>query len=222
MEAERKQKLLRTIKKLQAYQDLQNEMGRLTAAFNFHEKEKVLSHFAWNQPDVSVEYADEGRFEGEEAVRAILEALLGKPPKPGEMLDMQLTTPMIEVADDLETAKCLWWCPGAGAAAGEGKEAQAIWAWGQVAVDFLQNSGEWKVWHLHYFRLFKCDYKKGWTEDTSMNHRPNTALHPLAGPVTYHHPYSPDSVREGIPSMPLPYGTYTEKDRFWELNRDKR
>lgn len=222
MDQERKANLLRSIKKLQVYHELQNEMGRMTAAFNFHEEEKVLSHFAWSHPDVSVEYADEGVFKGETSVRKIINILLGQPEKPGEMLDMQLTTPMIEVADDLQTAKCLWWCPGAGAVIEEGNDPKAIWAWGQIAVDFIREEDRWKVWHLHYFRLIKCDYKKGWTEDTSMIHRSNTAIDPHAESTTYHNPYSPFSVREGIPSMPLPYETYTEKDRHWELNRDKR
>lgn len=39
----------------------------------------------------------------------------GAKPEPGEMPDMQLTTPIIEIIDDLKTAKCVWWMPGAGA-----------------------------------------------------------------------------------------------------------
>ncbi len=217
----RKKNLFLNIQKLQAYHELQNEMGRLTAAFNFHQKDKVLSFFALDLSDVAIEYADEGLFEGREAVEACIDILLGEPLKEGEMLDMQLTTPMIEVADDLQTAKCLWWCPGAGSLVQEGKDPQAIWAWGQVAVDFIHINDSWKVWHLHYFRFIKCDYHKGWVDDTTMIHRPNTALHPLSKPTTYHNPYSPNSVREGLPSMPLPYETYTEEDRFWELNRNK-
>lgn len=156
------------------------------------------------------------------AVEAVLDMLLGKPAEPGEMLDMQLTTPMIEVADDLRTAKCVWWCPGAGARKDE-EGAHAIWVWGQVAADFIfTEKREWKVWHLHYFRFIKCAYEKGWVEDTSMIHRANTAMHPESLPGTYHNPYSPLSVREGIPAMPLPYQTYRKEDRYWELSRDKR
>ena len=222
VETERKKALFRKLNKLEAYHEIQNEMGRLIAAFNFHQKEEVKAHFAWEMEDMAVEYADEGRFEGKEAVEAVLDMLLGEPAKPGEMLDMQLTTPMIEVAEDLQTARCLWWCPGAGAVRKDG-EAQAIWAWGQVAVDFIYTEQkEWKVWHLHYFRFIRCSYEKGWVEDTSMINRLNTPMHPLSQPGTYHNPYSPLSIRDGIPAMPLPYETYQKEDRFWELNRDKR
>ena len=218
---ERKRALLEKMNQLEAYHQIQNEMGRVTAAFNFHQKEEVLKHFALELKDVSLEYADEGRFEGEKAVRAILDELLGEPARPGEMLDLQLTTPIIEVAEDLKTAKCLWWCPGAWAVV-EGEEPEAIWAWGQVAVDFICLQDEWKIWHLHYFRLIRCSYEKGWVEDVSRINRLNTPMNPLAMPATYHNPYSPLSIRDGIPCAPRPYAGYTEADRFWELNRDKR
>jgi len=38
------------------------------------------------------------------------------------MTDIQLTTPMIEVAEDGETAEGVWWCPGAGAILREGQD----------------------------------------------------------------------------------------------------
>ena len=76
-ERNRKEELLLALNKLEAYHEIQNEMGRLTAAFNFHQKERVREHFAMELADVSLEYADEGRFEGPEAVDAALEELLG-------------------------------------------------------------------------------------------------------------------------------------------------
>jgi hypothetical protein len=221
IERERKEELLRKLGKLEAYHQIQNEMGRTVAAFNFHQKDAVLSKFALDLADVSLEYADEGRFVGPKAVEAILEQILGGEAAPGEMMDMQLTTPIIEVADDLKTAKCVWWCPGAGAIA-EDENPQAIWAWGQLAVDFILQAETWKIWHLHYFRLIRCSYEKGWVEDISRINRLNTAMHPLAEPTTYHNPYSPLSIREGLPCAPRPYRKYADADRFWELNRDKR
>ena len=218
---ERKKELLLALNKLEAYHQIQNEMGRLTAAFNFHDRDQVLSHFALEKEDVSLEYADEGRFEGPEAVRAIVDQLIGGEAKPGEMTDMQLTTPMIEVAGDGQTAKCVWWCPGAGAVTDE-EGAHALWLWGQIAADFICIDETWKVWHLHYFRFIRCSYEKGWVEDLSMVNRANTPMHPMSLPTTYHNPYSPLSIRDGVPCMPMPYETYTAADRYWELNRDKR
>lgn len=216
----RKKELLKNIAKLEAYQEIQNEMGRTVAAFNFREAEKVLSHFALEKEDVSLEYADEGVFEGKEAVTTIINEVVGKEVKPGEMLDIQLTTPMIEVADDLQTAKAVWWCPGAGALTDEEKDPDAIWAWGMIGADFVVEDGSWKLWHFHYFRYIKCLYEKGWAEDTSLINRPNTPVHPMAKPVTYHNPYSPLSVREAIPACPRPYETH-EGNCKWMLEKDK-
>ena len=97
---ERKKALLLKINKLDAYTEIQNTMGRMIAAVNFRQKDEVLKYFALEMEDVSLEYADEGVFEGKEAVEAGIEYLLGKEIKPGEMIDLQLTTPIIEVADD--------------------------------------------------------------------------------------------------------------------------
>lgn len=219
IDMERKQRLLANMQRVEAYHEIQNEMGRLVAALNFRQADAVLSHFALDREDVSLEYADEGVFEGANAVTAIVKEVVGAEAKPGEMLDMQLTTPMIEVAGDMKTARAVWWCPGAGAITREDAGPMAIWAWGMVAADFLLENNVWKVWHLHYFRYIKCSYEKGWVEDTSMINRLNTPVHPLAKPTTYHNPYSPLSVREAIPACPRPYETYTGAD--WMLNKDK-
>ena len=218
---ERKEKLLNKIKRLEAYHEIQNTMGRLTVALNFQLADQILSYFALDKEDVSLEYADEGVFEGKKAVEAAVRELIVHPNEKGYMLDMQLTTPMIEVAEDVKTAKALWWCPGIGALPKAGKDPQALWYWGMVGVDFILEQEEWKVWHLHYFRFVRCDYHAGWVEDTSLINRLNTPMHPLAKPSTYHNPYHPLSIREGIPAAPRPYSCYEDSDQNWMLNKDK-
>ncbi|MCR5794567.1 MAG: nuclear transport factor 2 family protein [Solobacterium sp.] len=218
---ERKKQLLLKINKLDAYTEIQNTMGRMIAAVNFRRKDDVYRYFASELEDVSLEYADEGVFTGPEAVRAGIAHLLGEEIKPGEMIDLQLTTPVIEVAGDCMSARAVWWSPGAASVLREGQDPQALWVWGDFAVDFVYIHEEWKIRHLHYFTLIKCDYHKGWVEDTSLINRPNTAMHPLAQPSTWHHPYHPKAVRFGIPAAPYPYDTDREEDRYWMLRNDK-
>lgn len=217
--AERKASLVDAVKRLQAYEEIQNNMGRLMAAFNFRQADKVLSHFALERPDVWLEFADEGVFEGPDAIRQIIGETVGAPVKAGEMLDLQLNTPIVEVARDLRTAKGVWWSPGGGAIPQDEGLPKAIWYFGMVAVDFICVDDTWKIWHMHWFRFIKCSYEKGWVEDTSMINRPNTPIHPLAKPTTHHNPYSPLSIRDGIPAAPRPYDTWT--DSGWMLERDK-
>ena len=59
---ERKTALLNAMQKLEAYRQIQNEMGRAVAAFNFRQADRLLSFFALDREDVSLEYADEGVF----------------------------------------------------------------------------------------------------------------------------------------------------------------
>lgn len=216
---DRRARVLASLRRLKAYQTIQNEMGRVIVAVNFREPQKVLERFALELPDVSLEYADEGVFTGSEAVTAIVTELVGGEPQPGEMVDLQLTTPIIEIAEDEQSARCVWWCPGAGAIRSPEGEPAAIWVWGMVAADFVPSGGTWKVWHLHYFRYIKCSYERGWVEDTSMINRPNIPVNPLASPSTYHNPYSPLCIRDGVPAAPRPYATFD--DVGWMLERDK-
>ena len=218
---ERKDRLFRSMRKLEAYRIIQNEMGRVTAAFNFRQPEPILARFALDRPEVSLEYCDEGRFEGPEAVARKIREVVGAPQKPGELVDLQLTTPMIEIAEDLSSARCLWWIQGIGSLPREGRDPQPIWIWGQAAADFIPEENTWKLLRLHYFRLIKCDYHKGWVEDTSMRNRLNTPLDPEAKACSYHNPYGPQAIREGLPCPPKPYGTAEDGCRFWELDRNK-
>lgn len=215
---ERKEKVLNTMKQLSAYSEVQNLMGRCAAAVNFKMTHRVLGYFS-DRDDISCEIADEGLFEGPEAVEAVLGIFLGEKPVPGDMLDIQLTSPMIEVAGDLRTAKGVWWTAGAASQPREGQDPQPLWVWGAVAADFICENNEWKLWHVHYFRWIKCDYHQGWVEDTSLVNRLNTAYHPLSKPSTYHNPFTPFSIRDGIPPCPRPYETW--EDDGWMLCRDK-
>jgi hypothetical protein len=218
---DRKKQFLLNIEKLNAYTEIQNTMGRMIAAVNFRLNSEVLRFFALDQEDVSLEYADEGVFSGREAVEAGVAHLLGSEVRAGEMIDLQLTTPIIEVAYDCQTARAVWWSPGAASVLQENEDPQAQWVWGDFAVDFIREGDDWKIWHLHYFTVIRCDYQKGWVEDTSLINRPNTPMHAMSQPSTYHNPYHPKAVRYGIPAAPFPYDTWEEKDRYWMGRNDK-
>lgn len=55
-----------------------------------------------------------------------------------------LTTPLIEVADDGQTAQAMWYTPGFGC----GPDGGLNWMHERYAVDFIKEDGEWKIWHL--------------------------------------------------------------------------
>ncbi len=216
---ERINRIVKKVAKLEGYRELQNLMGRAIISYNFRQKKEMISYFSTARNDISLEIADDGLFQGRKAVEAYIEAYIPDEYQEGEMVDIHLSSPIIEIADDLQTAKAQWVCPGIGAVTRESAEPMAIWNWGIIAADFSYEMGEWKIWHMHWFRLMKCDYDKGWVKDTSMENRLNKAYHPLSKPTTYHNPYTPLSVRECIPAVPRPYEMY--EGVGWMLDKNK-
>lgn len=216
----RQQELEHRTLRLEAYREIQNLMGRFLIYCNFRQMDKALGLMALEEKDVSVEVADDGLFTGKAAVEAAAEHYLGRPLAEGELQDIHLASPIIEVAADAVTARAQWVCPGIGALPRPAGEPQPIWNWGIIGADFICTNGEWKIWHVHWYRLMKCDYELGWVRDVSMENRPNAPRHPLAGPTTYHNPYTPLSIRECIPAVPEPYDTWDGED--WMMKRQGR
>ena len=111
--------------------------------------------------------------------------------------------------------------PGEGALLHGEEDPQAIWMWGTLAADFKLVGDVWKIWHLHYFRLMKCDYQKGWVKDTSLENKLNASMPRSARPTTYHNPYTPYTIRDCIPGIPHPYTSYEESDKDWMFHNEK-
>lgn len=81
--------------------------------------------------------------------------------KPGEMFMHTLTTPVIEIAEDGQTAQAMWYTPGfgTGTGPGAGPDAQASgqWMYERYAIDFIKEDGEWKIWHFFVGTDFSFD-----------------------------------------------------------------
>lgn len=61
-----------------------------------------------------------------------------------------LTTPIIQVAGDLKTAKAWWYTPGFQSNVMNGT-GSAIWTYEKYGIDFVNEDGEWKIWHFHVY-----------------------------------------------------------------------
>lgn len=61
----------------------------------------------------------------------------------GDMLLHVMDTPLIEIAEDGETAQGMWYSPGCVTDGGGAK-----WVIVKYAIDFIKEDGEWKIWHL--------------------------------------------------------------------------
>jgi hypothetical protein len=63
------------------------------------------------------------------------------------------STPVIEIAADRKTAKGIWYTVGIIGGA-QGGKASGSWMWERYGVDFVNEDGQWKIWHMHIYTDF--------------------------------------------------------------------
>lgn len=80
----------------------------------------------------------------------------------GQLLLHVTTTAIIEIAADGKTAKGYWYSPGM--IAESGSSANSIWE--AYGCDFVKEDGEWKIWHLHMYTDFMCQFGDTFTSSS--------------------------------------------------------
>lgn len=235
-ESARVQALTRRVQRLKDIKAVTALMSRYvyyTAAFAFDE---AVSTFAHSTDGVTVELADWGVYEGIAGVRtALFEPLAGmirhhdeglrrtypqldrSNPTAGLMLENALTTPVLQVAGDGQTAKGLWMVMGAQSAFNPGSGAvDATWTWVYFAVDFVREGpGDdgWRIWHLRVAPRWRSDFHRSWAASAADGPvPPPPGLVPPADRPSTSGPtdYALDRTIEYDPRPPEPYATFAE------------
>jgi len=65
-----------------------------------------------------------------------------------------ITTPVVEIAEDRQTAKGIWYTPGIVGSYGSDGSNNSQWMWEKYGVDFVRENGKWKVWHMKVYTDF--------------------------------------------------------------------
>ncbi len=221
------------------YIAIANLMGRyqyLHTAGKMNEIGREL--FASELPDAHSEYGPLGVFGPEKSLEFFNTMTERFTHGTGEveagLLELhQITTPVIEVAGDGQTAKAMWMSTGAilmrndpDAPSGQ----SATWDSGKYAVDFIKIDGQWKIWHLHVCDLWRTDFDenpvtragtmdRGTTQAMIDDYRARAARgedirpggmpYPDA-PTTFCYAYAADSHAPAEPLPPEPYETFAE------------
>ena len=166
--------------RLEAVQACRNLMGKYSYYHTAFRNNEYIDLWAKRDDDLLV--MPWGSYKGFEGVKACYLKDHGDRNDPG-MLDSlrgavmmhEMDTEVIEVAEDGKTAKGAWISPGHETyvdgqvpgrpdETGDGK-AHAEWCWGKYAVDFIKDAdGQWKIWHMRLYPLFKCEYGTSWVE----------------------------------------------------------
>jgi hypothetical protein len=208
--------------RLEAAAQVRNVMGRYSYWHSANMHAECVDLFALGTPGVRAEMMW-GVYDGADGIRKLYEGWhrhLGPAADVGSMHMHTLTSPVIEVAGDLRTARGVWISPGhetMGPAEGGG-QARAHWAWCKYGCDFAVEDGAWKIWHLHVYGIFFTPYDQPWTaatDDAPVVDPPFTPAALAADrPPTTRWMYSANAVYVNEPAPPDPYDTFDERDAY--------
>ncbi|CAK7219766.1 hypothetical protein SBRCBS47491_003962 [Sporothrix bragantina] len=138
-------------------------------------------------PGIHAQYTNNGVYTEYDSVMAYHS---GRPAPPGKLILHETSTPVIEVAEDGETAQGYWLMSGveSGLTTAEqvsgvtdeggagmpdslyedpshnvdGRRVWAHWVWCQYALDFLKQDGQWKIWHFRCLETARAPYGENW------------------------------------------------------------
>jgi hypothetical protein len=130
-----------------------------------------------------------------------------------------MTTPLIVVADDGQTAKGLFYSPGQVTQTPLGQPS-ANWMWERYAIDFVKENGQWRIWHFNVFTDLSVSPGGDWTKRKPGDElvvQPGEVL-PWMDPsspqpdvaVNTYASYDVSVVRGEKPKVPVPYRTFGE------------
>ncbi len=142
---------------------------------------RILNELWSRKGDVRLEYAHSGVYEGIERISFYYD----KTPAAGRFDVYQLTTPYIEVSADGLHARGVWSVIGAESDAGEvggqvprtiaerallssedemGRRYRAEWLWQRMEMLLRVENGQWKIYSLHIWELFRCPFDRSWVD----------------------------------------------------------
>ena len=221
--------------------EIKNLMARMISQDYFFRREKDMYAKYWSKAaDVSLGVND-GYYFGAAAVagyyqaiheRTVLESSLIRKKYPtrlgslsdeevygvGVMRNRPLDTPVIEIAGDGATAKGIWNLHGSDVDLTPSGHV-SYWEWAKIAVDFVREEGEWKVWHMLYVRDLYVPNGQSWADAAPKKAYPEdeafAALKEFRFPEpnikrTVYETYHNRRKAPAFPAYPEPYETFAE------------
>ncbi len=172
--------------------EVENLFSHYMYLHNAFEDEQIIALWAKpGTPGIRAQYSNNGVYTNWESVTYYHR---GRPAPKGKLILHLTTTPMIEVAEDGETAKGLWLASGVesgltdpevaahtpeylyGPDEVDGKRVWQHTVYMKYGIDFLKQDGIWKIWHFHCFEVCRSPVGMGWvpfaanSQDVSFNY----------------------------------------------------
>jgi hypothetical protein len=217
---------------------IKNLMGKYVNCLLLNRQGEIFDSFFSKKDDVCLTF-NEGSYVGPEAVQGYFDALVEHNKLAAKLLQQRLpeklggkseeelygigpfhvkplTAPVVEVAEDGETAKGLWFCLGCNAeVTSSGPEAS--WTWGYFAGDFVYEGDDWKIWHLQYLNDVDSLCGQSWGKEvTPYPELPEFAplgdfkMPPFTVKETVRSLYAVGKKTQEAPRIPEPYKTFSE------------
>jgi hypothetical protein len=158
---------------------VENLFSRYMALHNaFRDPEIVGLWVKKGTADVRAQYSNNGVYTDWDK---IMSYHAQRPNPPGKLIVHYVTSPIIEVAEDGQTAKGMWMMTGleSGLTSPEaakgapdfmyeknvtvnGKKVWMHTVHAKYGVDFLKQDGVWKIWHFHCYEIARSPFGLGW------------------------------------------------------------
>ena len=219
--------------------DIKNLMGIYVNHIIMNMDGEVFDNL-WSKEREDVCYGDNGGwYAGREAVRSYYDAVRRRNVLVAELLQKKfpaeigdktseeifgigtfrvfpVACPVIEVAEDGETAKGLWYCWGSHAQV-TGCGPTSNWTWGYFAADFVREGDSWKLWHLQVTNDVDARCGTSWGKIVEpLPQLPEFAplndfeMPPYTVAQTVREFYSAGRPLTGAPELPRPYTTFAD------------
>ena len=205
----RLEKLEKQVERNKDYIDISNLHGRYNHLLLGHHWEKIVDEmFAKKTPGVKAEIVESGVFHGLEGVKKVFIEMLGKLYHyKGNLALHELTTPVIEISKDGQTAHGTWYTWGANTFFDPNEGTKAIWQVIKYNHKFVKEDGKWKFLDYRAHLIFRSSFDKGWVKEPVIEG--STIKGPDAKrvitsdePTSFHNPYDP--TRDWGADWPLP------------------
>lgn len=231
----------RRIERMEAANACQNVIGRYITYHSASNQEETIKCFCRHTPGIRLIFNGH-IYDGWEGV---LRHFVGRMANAEEDLSGRVywhdvVSPVIEVAGDAQSAKCIFSTHGAETGWNADGSLKSLWSWGKYRFDFLKEDGEWRIYRLEFHQCLNTPFEgKGWVEEPCYDIigtapqalKDSTEANPQCQPhrVTKK-PYLPLStttpecdLHNMNPAPPLPYDTYDfegekdEDDLDWHI-----
>lgn len=218
--------------------EIQNIMGKYSLLTMICKQADLVDQFWAKQADKPTLARNDGWYVGLDAIRnyyqdiarniaakaALLKELFprqlgGKSEEEifgaGEHYPRPLTTPLVEVAGDGQTAKGLWQVMGADNSITQ-YGPLSTWNWGYMAADFVLEDGQWKIWHLQEFTELDAPVASDWVAGNPYQpvaEYAAVALMKVSAPTVpakLYEGWSAEREYTAPPRMPEPYQSFAD------------